>query len=81
MRIAELSSELSTKTGSLVSAQKTISLQKKSVLSIIKDHYGQHAGASDDGDQLVIPENLDKGKGKALVEAFETYLRSRIGQF
>ena len=88
MRIAELSSdssisldELSTKTGSLVSAQKTISLQKKSVLSIIKDHYGQHAGASDDGDQLVIPENLDKGKGKALVEAFETYLRSRISQF
>ena len=40
IRIAELSSdssisldELSTKTGSLVSAQKTISLQKKSVLS------------------------------------------------
>ena len=88
MRIAELSSdssislvELSTKTGSLVSAQKTINLQKKSVLSIIKDNYGQLAGASNDGDQLVIPENLDKGKGKALVEAFETYLRSRISQF
>ena len=79
MRIAELSSdssisldELSTRTGSLISAQKTISLQKQSVLGIIKDHYGQHAGASDDGDQLIIPENLDKGKGKALVEAFET---------
>ena len=62
MRIAELSSdssisldELSTKTGSLVSAQKTVNLQKKSVLSIIKDHYGQHAGTYDDGDQLVIP--------------------------
>ena len=88
MRIAELSSdssitldELSDKTGSLVSAQKTIAMQKKSVLSIIKDHYGQHAGASADGDQLVIPGNLDKGKGKALVEAFETYLRSRISQF
>jgi hypothetical protein len=57
IRIAELSSdssipldELSIKTGSLVSAQKAISLQKKSVLSIIKDHYGQHVGASDDGD-------------------------------
>ena len=38
----------------------------------------------DDGDQLAIPdlpENLDKGKGKALAEAFETYLRSRISQF
>ena len=88
MRIAELSSdqsidldELSEKTGKLVSAQKTIAMQKKSVLSIIKDHYGQHAGASGDGDQLVIPENLEKGKGKALVEAFETYLRSRISQF
>ena len=52
MRIAELSydssislDELSTKTGSLVSAQRTFSLQKKTVLSIIKDHYGQHAGA------------------------------------
>ena len=53
-------------------------MQKKSVLSIIKDHYGQHAGALADGDRLVIPENLDKGKGKALVEAVETYLRSRI---
>ena len=82
MRIAELGSdssisldELSTKTRSLVSAQKAISLQKKSVLSIINYHYGQHAGASDDGDQLVILENLDKGKGKALIRAFKTYLR------
>jgi hypothetical protein len=74
IRIAELSSdssisldELSTKTGSLVSAQKTISLQKKSVLSIIKDHYGQHAGASDDGDQLVILlKILTKEKGRLL---------------
>ena len=88
MRIAELSSdsnitpdELSDKIGSLVSAQKTIAMQKTSVINIIKDHYGQHVGASADGDQLVIPENLDKGKGKALVEAFETYLRSRISQF
>ena len=88
MRIAQLSSDtsididdLSTKTHPLVSAQKTIAIQKHSVINMIKDHYGQHAGASGDGDQLVIPENLEKGKGKALVEAFETYLRSRISQF
>ena len=56
-------------------------MQKSLVLNIIKDHYGQHAGASADSDQLVIPENLDKGKGKALIEAIETYLRSRISQF
>ena len=85
MRIAQLSSDtsididdLSSKTHPLVSAQKTIAIQKHSVINMIKDHYGQHAGASADGDQLVIPENLEKGKGKALVEAFETYLRSRI---
>ena len=54
MRIAELRldssislDELSTRTGSLVSAQK------KPVLNIIKVPYGQHAGASDDGDQQV----------------------------
>ena len=88
MRIAELSSDtsididdLSSKTHPLVSAQKTIAIQRHSVINMIKDHYGQHAGASADGDQLVIPENLEKGKGKALVEAFETYLRSRISQF
>ena len=60
--------ELSGKNGKLVSAQKTFAMQRSSVLNAIKDHYGQHAGASAESDQPVIPENLDKGKGKALIE-------------
>ena len=53
LRFAELSSdlrttldELSDKTGNPVLAQKTIAMQKKSILRIIKDRYGQHTGAS-----------------------------------
>ena len=72
---------LSTMTNSLVSAQKTIQMQKSNALKQITDYFGQLPGASGDGDLMEIPENMHKGKGKALVEAVELYLRSRISQF
>ena len=72
-RIAELSSDtsididdLSSKTHPLASAQKSIAIQKHSVINMIKDHYGQHAGASADGDQLVIPETWKRVNEKLL---------------
>ena len=76
--------QLSAEIKELNSMQKAIELQKLSTIRSICHHLGERTKDVDDTQEkveLTIPENMHKGKGKALMDAVKLYFRGRTAKY
>ena len=66
------------------SSQKAIELQKLSTIRSVCHHFGERTkdvNGTQEKVELTIPENMHKGKGKALMDAIKLYFRGRTAQY